>query len=135
VKAEVSIEVPITGKGRILVMDDEESILLLLSRMLERAGYQVELAKDGEETIRKYTAAREAGAPFAAVIMDLTIPGGMGGKEAVNKLREIDPEVKAVVSSGYSTDPIMADYRAYGFSGVVAKPYHAGELEKTLRNV
>jgi signal transduction histidine kinase/CheY-like chemotaxis protein len=135
VKAEVSREVPITGKGRILVMDDEESILLLLSRMLERAGYQVELAKDGEETIRKYTAAREAGAPFAAVIMDLTIPGGMGGKEAVNKLREIDPEVKAVVSSGYSTDPIMADYRAYGFSGVVAKPYHAGELEKTLRNV
>jgi PAS domain S-box-containing protein len=135
VKAEVSREIPITGKGRILVMDDEELILVLLSRILERAGYEVELSKDGEEAIRKYTAARDAGAPFAAVIMDLTIPGGMGGKEAINKLREIDPEVKVIVSSGYSTDPIMADYRTYGFSGVVAKPYHAGEVEKTLRDV
>lgn len=125
----------IPGKGKILVMDDEQSIRLLLCKMLEWAGYEVELAEGGEEAIRIYTQARESAKPFSAVIMDLTIPGGMGGKEAIGKLREIDPDVKAIVSSGYSTDPIMADYKQYGFSGVVAKPYQAGEVEKTLRNV
>jgi PAS domain S-box-containing protein len=135
VKAEIPKELPITGKGRILVMDDEENIRLLLSKMLTRAGYEVELVENGEEAIKKYAEAMKAGTPFAAVIMDLTIPGGMGGREAIKRLREVDPEVKAIVSSGYSTDPIMAGYREYGFSGVIAKPYQAGEVEKTLRDV
>lgn len=134
-RIEMSRELPVTGKGRILVMDDEATIRLLLSKMLDGAGYEVELAENGEEAIKKYTGAMVAGTPFAAVIMDLTISGGMGGMEATNKLREIDSNLKAIVSSGYSTDPIMANYMKYGFSGVVAKPYQAGELEKTLRNV
>ena len=77
----------------------------------------------------------ESGQPFDAVIMDLTIPGGMGGKEAIAMLIEVDPEAKVIVSSGYSNDPIMADYEAYGFSGVAAKPYRIGELEKTLGDI
>jgi nitrogen-specific signal transduction histidine kinase/CheY-like chemotaxis protein len=135
VKTEKQRELPITGKGRILVIDDEDTIRLLLSRMLEGAGYEVEISQDGEEGIQKYTAALESKKPFVAVIMDLTIPGGMGGKDAINKLKEIDPEVKAIVSSGYSTDPIMAEYQSYGFSGVIVKPYQAGEVEKAVRNV
>jgi CheY-like chemotaxis protein len=103
--------------------------------MLTGAGYEIELSQDGKEAIAKYTQAREADRPFEAVIMDLTVPGGMGGKETISNLLEIDPGVKAIVSSGYSTDPIMADYDKYGFSGVVAKPYVAADLEKTLRNV
>jgi DNA-binding NarL/FixJ family response regulator len=75
------------------------------------------------------------GQPFDVVIMDLTIPGGMGGKEAIKKLLEIDPKVKAIVSSGYSTDPVMADFRSYGFSGVAVKPYNIEELSEILDKV
>jgi two-component system cell cycle sensor histidine kinase/response regulator CckA len=135
VKKKVVAEAPIPGKGRVLVMDDEPAIRQLLKRMLTGTGYEIELSQDGKEAIAKYTQVREAGRPFEAVIMDLTIPGGMGGKETISNLLEIDPGVKAIVSSGYSTDPIMADYDKYGFSGVVAKPYVAADLEKTLRNV
>jgi PAS domain S-box-containing protein len=135
VKKKVVAEAPIPGKGRVLVMDDEPAIRQLLKRMLTGTGYEIELSQDGKEAIAKYTQAREADRPFEAVIMDLTVPGGMGGKETISNLLEIDPGVKAIVSSGYSTDPIMADYDKYGFSGVVAKPYVAADLEKTLRNV
>jgi PAS domain S-box-containing protein len=135
VKKKVVAEAPVPGKERILVMDDEPAIRQLLKRMLTGVGYEIELSQDGKEAIEKYTQAREAGQPFEAIIMDLTIPGGMGGKEAISTLLEIDPGVKAIVSSGYSTDPIMADYNKYGFSGVVAKPYVAADLEKALRNV
>jgi signal transduction histidine kinase/ActR/RegA family two-component response regulator len=135
VKAKAKKEAPVRGKGRILVMDDEEMIRKMLSKMLPLDGYDVELAKDGAEAVELYKKARESGQPFDAVIMDLTIPGGMGGKEAIKKLLEIDPDVKAIVSSGYATDPIMADFKKYGFSAVVTKPYSFGELEKTLRNM
>jgi len=77
----------------------------------------------------------ESGRPFDAVIMDLTIPGGMGGKEAIERLKELDPEVKAIVSSGYSDDPIMGDFRRFGFSGVLAKPYSAAEMSQILHTV
>ena len=123
------------GRGRVLVMDDEEVIRNILSKMLPHAGYDVELTSDGAEAIEHYARAKESGQPFTAVIMDLTIPGGMGGKEAIKKLLEIDPNARVIVSSGYSTDPIMSDFKEYGFSGVVAKPYQIAEIEKALRNV
>jgi CheY-like chemotaxis protein len=126
---------PIFGKGKILVMDDEEIIRDALGEILTTLEYQVNFAKNGEEAIALYKQAKEVNEPFDAVIMDLTIRGGMGGKEAIKKLLEIDSSVKAIVSSGYSTDPVMADYQNYGFSGVVAKPYNIQELSKTLHKI
>ena len=103
--------------------------------MLNILGYEVELAIDGAEAIESYKRARECGEPFAAVILDLTVPGGMGGKEAIRKFLEIDPGVKAIVSSGYSNDPVMAEFREYGFSGFIAKPYKIKELSEVLHSV
>ncbi len=121
--------------GKILVMDDEEMVLEIAGQVIEYLGYQVELVRDGEELISCYVDAMQNGQPFSAVIVDLTIPGGMGGKEAVEKLLEIDPDVRAIVSSGYSNDPIMANYKEYGFTGVVSKPYHIKELKRVLEKV
>ncbi len=134
-KKEPEMDTDFTGRGRILVMDDEEMIREMLGRMLTLDGYKVELASDGAEAVERYVRAREQGQPFAAVILDLTVPGGMGGKEAIKKLIEVDPGVKTIVSSGYSNDPIVADFGKYGFKGVATKPYAVTELEKTLRNV
>jgi CheY-like chemotaxis protein len=128
----VIVEKILTGKNRILVMDDEAIIRDMLSNILGDAGYEVETSSDGVEAIKMYSEAMEAKRYFGAVIMDLTIPGGVGGKEAVKKIIEMDPDAKVIVSSGYSTDPIMSDYKKYGFSGVVTKPYRAIEIEKTL---
>jgi PAS domain S-box-containing protein len=125
----------VAGTGRILLMDDEESIREVASEILSTLGYEVELARDGGEAITLYLEAMSSLHPFDAVILDLTVPDGMGGAEAIERLREINPEIKAVVSSGYSNDPIMADYAKYGFSGVVAKPYTPKELGDTLRYV
>jgi PAS domain S-box-containing protein len=128
-------EKPHPGKGTILFMDDQSEIRKLAGRMLKLLGYEVEFASNGEEAISLYKKALESKEAFDAVILDLTIPGGMGGKETIQKLREIDPGVRAIVSSGYSNDTIMSDYKQYGFSGVVAKPYETGELEKVLSRV
>ncbi|MGD0781034.1 MAG: PAS domain S-box protein [Dehalococcoidales bacterium] len=118
--------------GKVLVMDDEEIIRKMLNNMLSLAGYTVELSADGAEALKKYQQAKKAGDPFNAVIMDLTIPGGMGGKEAVQKLLEIDPQAKVIVSSGYATDPIMSEFKKYGFKAVIAKPYSVKQLQETL---
>ncbi|MCK4274041.1 MAG: PAS domain S-box protein [Dehalococcoidales bacterium] len=126
---------PTQAGGRILVMDDEEVIRKMLNNMLSLAGYKAELTSDGDEALEKYSRALESGDPFDAVIMDLTIPGGMGGKEAIKKLLEIDPGASVVVSSGYATDPIMSEYKKYGFSAVIAKPYSVKQLEETLRSL
>lgn len=123
------------GEGRILIMDDEESVLNVATQMLHSLGYEVESARDGEEAIQKYREAREAGRPFDAVIMDLTVPGGMGGREAVQKLRQIDPHLKAIVSSGYSNDPVMAQFEEHGFVACIAKPYSVHKMGKTLQEV
>lgn len=125
----------VKGTGRILVMDDEEDVRDVLAAMLAHLGYEGDFAKDGEEAIALYGKAKQAGQPYAAVIMDLTIPGGMGGKEAVVKLLEIDPAVKAIVSSGYSNDPVMAEYRKYGFSGMATKPFDTEQLSRILKDV
>ena len=124
-----------TGNGKILIMDDEEIIREVAGEMLKHFGYEVEFAKDGAEALEKYANAMKSGTSFDAVIMDLTIPGGMGGKEAVKKLIEIDPDVKAIVSSGYSSDPVMTNFRQHGFAGIITKPYQVSELSEQVKNV
>ncbi len=116
-------------------MDDEEDVRQTIGDVLMRLGYTVEFADDGLWAIDLYQEARKAGTPFDAVIMDLTIPGGMGGNEALEKLLAIDPKARVLISSGYLNDPIMTEYKKYGFSGVVPKPYHIHDLGKTLNAV
>ncbi len=124
------------GHGRrVLVMDDELQVRNVLGGLLKGMGYDVAFAHDGNEVLHAYAEALRKHNRFDVVIMDLTVPGGMGGKECIAKLREIDPDVRAIVSSGYSNDPVMADYGAYGFRGVVAKPYQVKELGAVLRSV
>jgi signal transduction histidine kinase/CheY-like chemotaxis protein len=122
-----------TAEIRLLVMDDEEMIRTLATDMLEELGYRVTTCPDGEEAVALYKAALEAGAPYSAAIMDLTIPGGMGGREAAGAIHDIDPQARLIVSSGYSNDPIMSDFRRYGFSAVVLKPYSVAEIAEALR--
>jgi PAS domain S-box-containing protein len=131
---EVEGEV-IKGHGRILVMDDEESIRDLARQSLQRLGYEVELAADGKEAIEKYEKAGQSQNPFDAVILDLTIPGGMGGKECIRRLKEIDPGVKAIVASGYADDPVMANFGDYGFTLSVAKPFSIEKLGQGLHHL
>ncbi|ACB75753.1 PAS domain S-box protein [Opitutus terrae] len=137
--ADESPNMPVTRttvlKGRVLFMDDEEPIREMAVFLLRRLGMEVECAADGAEAVHKYEEARAAGNPFALVIMDLTVPGGMGGREAIGQLRALDPNVRAVVSSGYSSDPVLANYREHGFCGVVAKPYEVADLARVLRSV
>jgi len=118
--------------GIILVMDDEKLIRLMASEMLKVIGYQVTLASDGEEVIMLYKKAKESGHPFDAVILDLTIRGGMGGLETIKKLLAINPDVKAIVSSGYYQDDVMRKFQRYGFKDVVPKPYNINQLSDTL---
>jgi CheY-like chemotaxis protein len=123
------------GKGKILIMDDEEGIRDVLQALLEHIGYTSRYAPDGAKAVEMYVEAIEDRQPFDVIILDLTIPGGMGGKETMEKMREVDPDVKAIVSSGYSNDPVMANYRSYGFRGIVPKPYRIEELSQVLHDV
>ena len=132
---EILIDRIFTGSGKLLFMDDEEMIREFAAELLNELGYTVALARDGEEAIRLYKAALEASAPFSAVLMDITIPGGMGGKEAIKEILKLDADAKVIVSSGYAKDPIMSNYRRYGFSGVVPKPYNIEELSQELHRV
>ena len=134
-KKTIQEQTPKVGKGKILVMDDEEIVRDVAGGMLTHLGYTVEFAKNGDEAIELSKKAGESGQPFAAVIMDLTIPGGMGGKNNIKKMLETDPGVKAIVSSGYSNDPVMTDFKTYGFCGVITKPYKIEELQKALHRV
>ena len=125
----------INGPLRVLVMDDEEPVREILQDMLEELGYTSESTQNGAEAVDLYRKRKEEGMPFSVVILDLTIPGGIGGKEAITSLIDIDPDVKAVVSSGYSTDPIMASYREYGFSAVLSKPYRLQDMESVFQEL
>ncbi|MEQ8187388.1 MAG: PAS domain S-box protein [Candidatus Eremiobacterota bacterium] len=125
----------VTGKGKVLLLDDEDTVRTVTGKILHRLGYNVEFARNGAEAIEMYKKAKENGMPFDSVIMDLTIPGGIGGKEAIQDLVLFDPEIKAIVSSGYTTDSIVSDYRKYGFSAFIAKPYKLSELSETLHDV
>jgi len=123
------------GIGRILVMDDERIVRDISGEMLRSLGYESDFAINGAEAVEIYLQALKKGRPYHAVIMDLTIPGGMGGREAITELRSLDPDVRVIVSSGYSNDPIMADFKTYGFRGVIIKPYSIDLFSKTLREV
>jgi len=123
------------GSCRVLYMDDENALRDIAGEMLGHMGYDVAFARDGAEAIEMYSEATTSKKPFDVVIMDLTIPGGMGGAEAVQKLREMDPGVKAIVSSGYSNDPIIKDFKKYNFSGVIAKPFDIDELVRVIESV
>ncbi|MDQ1327267.1 MAG: hypothetical protein QG641_547 [Candidatus Poribacteria bacterium] len=118
----------IAGEGKILVMDDDDSIRELACAILNQIGYDVITAKDGAEAIELYKKAKESGYPINTVILDLTVTGGMGGREAVKKIIEIDPEAKAIASSGYAVDPVMSDFRKYGFINALCKPYGIKEI-------
>jgi len=134
-KPSVSRERLVQGQGRILLIDDDPFVRDVASKMLERIGFEVEACEDGQKGVELYANALNRGDRFKAVIMDLTIPGGMGGEETIKLLREMDPHVKALVSSGYSNDPIMSNPRRYGFRGVVTKPYKLQDLNMALRTM
>jgi two-component system cell cycle sensor histidine kinase/response regulator CckA len=138
---ELTVEAPrkltpeISGTGRVLVVDDEDAIRDLVEFTLTRLGYEVSQAATALQGVEIYQDRLRIGKRFDLVILDLTLPGGMGGKEALKKLIEIDPTVNAIVSSGYATDATMSRYQDFGFRGVIAKPYEAAELGKIVHDV
>jgi CheY-like chemotaxis protein len=121
--------------GSILLMDDEEPILDVMEKLLIRKGFAVSTVRDGNEAVSMYKRSFESGKRFDVVVMDLTIPGGMGGKEAIQELKALDPNVVAVASSGFSNDPIMSDPAAYGFSAILPKPYNIRDLIELVRSL
>ncbi len=125
----------IPGHGKILIMDDDDGIRTVACIALTELGYQVDLASDGIEAVARYKEALDSGARYDAVIMDLTIPGGLGGIDTIKLLRDIDPQIKAIVSSGYSNAPVLSDYLKYGFKGFARKPYRVQQLSRILYEV
>jgi CheY-like chemotaxis protein len=133
-KAAVQTQVP--ARSRLLIMDDEGSVCDIMGRLLDHLGYKdVAFAPDGHKAFELYRAALKTGRPFDAVILDFTVPGGMGGAETLQKLLEIDPGVRAIISSGYAGETVMAEYRQHGFRAALAKPFTLDELRQTLARV
>jgi len=123
-----------SGRMRVLIMDDEDIVTNIAEQYLDHLGYDVAVTRNGEETIALYKEAMDAD-PFDIVVLDLTIPGGMGGKETLDRLLEIDPGVKAIASSGFSTDPVMTEFEKAGFKGVLVKPYRLKKMEEVLSGI
>ena len=125
---------PSRGKGKVLLIDDDAVILKSAGEMLRRLGYRVVTAGDHEQGIEKFRKAYKDQKPFAVVVMDLTVPGSLGGPKAVKRILRIDPDARVIVSSGYSQDPVMSGFREHGFCGVVAKPYKIEDLAKAVQS-
>jgi len=123
------------NKGKILLMDDEQIILDVTQEVLKFLGYEVMFAREGETALEIYKQEKNAGSPFDLVILDLSVPEGLGGKETIGLLKEIDPDVKAVVSTGYSNDPAVLDFAGHGFSGKLSKPYKINDLRNILEQL
>jgi CheY-like chemotaxis protein len=125
-------EVPLRGRGRLLLMDDEGSLRETGAQLLRSLGYRVVVAREGKEAVELFAEARKKKRPFDLVILDLTVKGGMGGKDALASIYKKDNTVLAIASSGYSEDPIMADPRSYGFAASVRKPYRKEEIGEAV---
>jgi len=123
------------SNGSVLVMDDEPVMRSVTSLMLEKFGYRALAVRDGEEAIETFTKAKECGTPFDAVILDLNIPSGMGGRETAGKLLDIDPFAKLIVASGDVADPALTNFKAYGFCAALSKPFTLDELQRELERV
>ena len=125
----------VVGRGSVLIMDDEDMVRDICAEILKRFGYEVETVPDGREAVERYEQRFKEGKRFDAVILDLTVPAGMGGREAVQDILRIDPAAKVLVSSGYSNDPVMAEYASYGFCGLVPKPYSMQSLSEAVNGL
>jgi CheY-like chemotaxis protein len=123
------------GKGKVLLMDDEQIILDVTLEVLKFLGYEVMFAQNGDAAYNLYVQEKNAGTPFDIVILDLSVPEGMGGKETIGKIKDFDPQVKAIVSSGYSNDPVVQDYTRYGFLGKLSKPYKINDMKLVLEQL
>ena len=126
---------PPVASNKILVMDDEAGLREIVALTLSQIGYTAELAKNGEEAVALYAQARNSGAPFAAVILDMTVKGGMGGGETIRILRDQDPLVRAVLMTGYSQEETLRDFASHGFSSALTKPFSMENLRTTLSAV
>jgi len=124
-----------TSKGKVLFMDDEQIIVDMTRDVLKFLDYEVMFAEDGLAAIDLYKKEKSAGVPFDVVILDLTIPSGLGGKETISELRKLDPDVKAIVSSGFTDDPAVHDFSGYGFCEKLTKPYNMHDLKRILEKV
>jgi CheY-like chemotaxis protein len=124
-----------TGTERLLVMDDDEALRILFKAVLTQLGYDVQTAGDGAEAVALFETTKATGRAFDAVLLDLTVTGGMGGVEAAAKLKELDPSLKLIVSSGYSDAPVMSHFAEYGFDAVILKPWTVKEMSDVLRRV
>ena len=124
-----------TSKGKILLMDDEQIILDVTLEVLRFLGYDADIARDGAEALDLYKKEKSAGHSFDIVILDLSIPDGMGGKDAMAQLRAFDPAVKAIVSTGYTNDPAVQNFEQYGFSGTLSKPYKINDMKNILEQL
>ncbi|MDM8540935.1 response regulator [Desulfococcaceae bacterium HSG7] len=122
-------------KKKILLMDDDQIVIDVCREMFENLGYTAEFVYNGQEVLETLKTAQNEGAPFDLVIMDLTVPDGMGAEETIKPLREIDHDVKALVSSGFSYDSVMVDYKKFGFNGTIEKPYKLDELDEILQAI